>query len=229
MQLLTDELRAEIPALYAQDGVTDTMIHAKFFTPDSNWKWYVAEGQQEDDDFLFFGYVKGHCLEAGYFSLNELESVCGPMGLPIERDLYFEPAPWSEVKRREGLEGRFEGFGTAELSPAFCWQQPLLWQRTTAGLKTNVPWIVRHHSPTGFEIGYTGSGPADLALNAMAALFPMQSEEGVRCFDGSVSREAWLLHQPFKFEFLAAADRNSGRVEWGVIEAWLKKERPNDD
>lgn len=229
MQLLTDELRAGLPALYAQESVTDTLIHAKFFTPDSNWKWYVAEGQQEDDDFLFFGYVKGHCLEAGYFSLNELESVRGPMGLPIERDLYFEPAPWSEVKCREGLEDRPEGLGAAELSPSFGLRQPLLWQRTPAGLKTNVPWIVRHHSPTGFEIGYPGSGPADLALNAMAALFPVQDEKTVACFDGSVSREAWSLHQNFKFQFLARADRNSGRIEWEDIETWLKKEKQNDD
>jgi hypothetical protein len=117
---------------------------------------------------------------------------------------------------------RPEGFSMAELSPAFNWKQPFFWRRTTAGLKTNVRWVVRHHSPTGFEIGYPGSGPADLALNAMAALFPAQDEEAVQCFDGSVSREAWLLHQDFKFAFLATADRNSGRIEWETIEAWLE-------
>lgn len=63
----------------------------------------------------------------------------------------------------------------------------------------------------------------------MAWLFPKQDEDAVKCFDGSVSREAWLLHQNFKFTFLTTADRNSGRIEWETIEAWLKKERPNDD
>ena len=114
MRLLTDELRAQLPALYAQDGATDMTIHARFFTPDSNWTWYVAEGQQEDDDFIFFGYVNGHCLEAGYFSLKELESVRGPWGLPIERDLHFEPAPWSEVKKRERLGDSFEVEGDCD-------------------------------------------------------------------------------------------------------------------
>src|SRR5689334_20152871 len=104
MQLLTDELRAQLPRLYGQEGREDPTIYAKFFTPDSNWTWFVTEGQQEDEDFIFFGWVNGHCLEAGYFSLNELQEARGPMGLPIERDLHFEPAPWSEVKRREGLE-----------------------------------------------------------------------------------------------------------------------------
>lgn len=230
MQLLTDELRAQLPALYAQNGATDMTINAKFFTPDSSWTWYVAEGQQEDDDFIFFGYVNGHDLEAGYFSLKDLESVRGPWGLPIERDLHFEPGPWTEVKRREGLDKGFEGFGLAQLMPVFAKGCPLLWRREEDGtLKTNVTWCVRHHSPTGFEIGYTGSGPADLALNAMAALFPVQGEEAVTCFDGSVSRQAWDLHQKFKSAFLEAADRNSGCIEWETIEAWLQQERGNDD
>jgi len=29
-------------------------------------------------------------LELGYSSLKELKEVAGPMGLPIERDIYFE-------------------------------------------------------------------------------------------------------------------------------------------
>jgi len=108
MKLLTGELRAQLPALYAQEGAIDMMIYAKFFTPDSNWTWFVAEGQEKDGDFLFFGYVNGHCLEAGYFLLSELESNRGPRGLPIERDLHFTPAPWSEVKKRERLEDMAE-------------------------------------------------------------------------------------------------------------------------
>ncbi|MGH9428011.1 MAG: DUF2958 domain-containing protein [Terriglobia bacterium] len=108
MQLLTAELRAQLPTLYAQDNTDNPIVYAKFFTPDSSWTWYVMEGQQEEDGFLFFGYVNGHCLEAGYFMLSQLESVRGPMKLPIERDLHFKPGPWSEVKKRERLEGEVE-------------------------------------------------------------------------------------------------------------------------
>lgn len=107
MQLLTDELRAKLPRLYAQENVPDKMVYLKFFTPDSNWTWYVIEGQPEDDDFIFFGHVYGFEAEWGYFSLSELQSARGPRGLPIERDLYFEPAPWSVVKaRHERIHGR---------------------------------------------------------------------------------------------------------------------------
>ena len=59
MKLLTAELRASLPPLYAQEKMTDPIVHAKFFTPDSNWTWYVTEGEAEEDDFRFFGYVCG--------------------------------------------------------------------------------------------------------------------------------------------------------------------------
>lgn len=104
MQLLTEELRTQLPPLYAQEGNGDPIVHIKFFTPDSNWTWYATGGQAEDDDFRFFGYVNGFEGEWGYFILSELESARGPRGLPIERDLYFTPGPWSEVKKRERLD-----------------------------------------------------------------------------------------------------------------------------
>lgn len=66
MQLLTEELRAQLPGIYAQAENPDPTIYARFFTPDSNWTWFVTEGQQEEDTFICFGYVKGHCLELGH-------------------------------------------------------------------------------------------------------------------------------------------------------------------
>lgn len=101
MRLLTEELRAQLPKLYAQEQVQDKIVHAKFFTPDSSWTWYVIEGEEEEGDIRFFGYVVGMESEWGYFLLSELESARGPRGLPIERDLYFQPAPFSEVRKRE--------------------------------------------------------------------------------------------------------------------------------
>jgi hypothetical protein len=100
MQLLTPELRASLPPLYSQEGNKDPLVHAKFFTPDSSWTWLVTEGNTEEDDFIFFGYVIGHFDEWGYFALSELESVRGPLRLPIERDLHFEQGTLSEVIAR---------------------------------------------------------------------------------------------------------------------------------
>jgi hypothetical protein len=100
MQLLTQELRASLPPLYAQEGNSNPIVHAKFFTPDSNWTWFITEGGTEGEDFIFFGYVIGFEEEWGYSALSELERVRGPLGLPIERDLYFRPGPWREVIAR---------------------------------------------------------------------------------------------------------------------------------
>ena len=108
MKLLTKEMRLKMPPLYSNEDNPDPMVVAKFFTPDSSWTWYVIEGGPETNDngeevdYIFFGYVVGLEKELGYFSLRELESVRGPLGLKIERDLYFKPVLLSEVVRQHG-------------------------------------------------------------------------------------------------------------------------------
>lgn len=97
MKLLTQEIRKNLPALYSQEDVKDSMVWAKFFTPDSTWDWYAIEFDQED---LFFGLVRGFDTELGYFALSDLEENCGPMGLKIERDRYWEPRRLSQVREQ---------------------------------------------------------------------------------------------------------------------------------
>ena len=41
--------------------------------------------------------VVGFEVELGYFALSELNAVWGPFGLPIERDLYYEPKTLVEL------------------------------------------------------------------------------------------------------------------------------------
>ena len=95
MTLLTKKIREDLPKLYANEGNDDAKVIVKFFTPDSNWTWYATEFDGVD---TFFGLVDGQEKELGYFSLSELESVNGPVGLKVERDLWFEPTPLSELK-----------------------------------------------------------------------------------------------------------------------------------
>lgn len=95
MKLLTQKLRKTLPPLYAQDDKGgNAVVYAKYFTPDSNWTWYALEF---DGDDIFFGLVDGHESELGYFSLCELEMTNGPMGLPIERDLWWKPKTLNEI------------------------------------------------------------------------------------------------------------------------------------
>jgi len=93
---MTKELRKKIPPLYAQQNIKDPIVYAKYFMPGSHWTWYVLEFDGKD---TFFGYVDGDYQELGYFSLSELEGIRGPLGLKVERDLYWKPKPLSEVKK----------------------------------------------------------------------------------------------------------------------------------
>jgi|SRR5882724_857719 len=98
MELLTEELRKVLPPLYSQEHNKDPTVHVKFFTPDSNWTWFVTEGSELGGEFIFFGFVQGQAPEWGYFVLSELDAARGPHGLEVERDFYFKPVPFSQVR-----------------------------------------------------------------------------------------------------------------------------------
>ena len=96
MQLLTKALIKVLPDLRETEGQgKEAIAQVKFFCPWSNWTWYGVEYDKEQQ--LFFGLVNGYESEVGYFGLEELQSINGPMGLKIERDLYFDPTPLKEL------------------------------------------------------------------------------------------------------------------------------------
>lgn len=90
-----------IPKFYETENVPldEKMVWLKYFTPDANWTWFVTELDPETNGC--FGYVDGFEGEWGYFNLDELEEVRGPLGLPIERDIHFNPCRFSELKAGE--------------------------------------------------------------------------------------------------------------------------------
>lgn len=92
---MTKEIMKELPMLGSQSENPDPTVIVKFFTAWSHWTWFAYEFDGSD---IFFGFVKGDFDEYGTFSLSELESVRGPMGLKIERDIHFTPKPVSECK-----------------------------------------------------------------------------------------------------------------------------------
>lgn len=102
MKLLTKEIINKLPKRYSQENEKNPMIICKFFDPTGSWSWYAIEGEQEGDDFIFFGLVEGFESELGYFSLHELETckqgLTGMRALPIERDIHFKPCRLSEIR-----------------------------------------------------------------------------------------------------------------------------------
>lgn len=66
---------------------------------------------------------------------------------------------------------------------------------------------VVNHSPTGFEWGYTGSGPTQLALAILV---------------DSLGRELALEHyHAFKTDFIAGLEKKGWRIEEIAIRRWL--------
>lgn len=101
-------------------------------------------------------------------------------------------------------------------------------------VKTNVPHRVEWGSPDGFEFGYGGSGPSDLALNAVEHIIWHLADEGViekpsvyytaeedDVHAGRVSELAFRLAPEFKAKFIAPAPMSGGTVEYEVLKEWV--------
>lgn len=97
-------------------------------------------------------------------------------------------------------------------------------ERSEGIVKCNVPWTAVWHSPDGFEVGYNGSGPADLALNILQQFLPGRE---VLCFKGTkCSSAAAMLHQQFKAEFIATMDKDGGTIQAQRIKDWIRANLP---
>ena len=96
--LFPEHVEKTLPPLYSNENKTpkDTMVQVKFFNAGGMGTWYATEYDAESK--MFFGWVDLGCPELGYFSLEELQSYIGPLGLGIERDILFSPRPLSEIK-----------------------------------------------------------------------------------------------------------------------------------
>ena len=96
MKLLTKEITEKAQKQYDKGSDIDgQMIVAKFFDPMGSWTWYLMN--LADDKDYAWGIVDGHEVEMGSFSMKELASIQLPLGLGIERDIYFEPVKASEL------------------------------------------------------------------------------------------------------------------------------------
>lgn len=71
------------------------------------------------------------------------------------------------------------------------------------------------HSPNGFELGYAGSGPAQLALAILADALK-DDQLAIR------------LHQRFKFDFIASANKNHFEVFREDVLDWAAEQFAKD-
>jgi len=96
MVLLPPELRVLLPAIGETQGLPleKRLVVAKYFLPNSPFRWYVVEGgpvKGAEEDFKFYGLISGIDQAMGYFKLSLLQQIRSPNDLPVERDLYIAP------------------------------------------------------------------------------------------------------------------------------------------
>ncbi len=96
MKLITKVIEKKAQKQYPMGSDMNQMVVAKFFDPCGGWTWYLMNQDPNDTDYLW-GIVKGFEIEVGSFSLNELQSYRGRLGLGIERDRYFTPMKAKDV------------------------------------------------------------------------------------------------------------------------------------
>lgn len=104
------------------------------------------------------------------------------------------------------------------------------------GERVGGPYRLRHanlHSPTGFECGYAGSGPADLAASILADFFNVGTRAVGAAWRGKRLRPARpdverviRLHEHFKAEIISAIQLGRGEkheLTGDQIAEWLCK------
>lgn len=93
MKLMTKaiEKKFEKKPMYSSDGKgLEAEIIVRYFNPYGRGEWLITEAErQPDGDWLMYGYCNLFEWEWGYVLLSDLESIRGPFGLGIERDLYL--------------------------------------------------------------------------------------------------------------------------------------------
>jgi len=116
MKLLTKEIRERLikngrlrqkMAESNAPAEPDFLPVVKLFTPDAGATWLLTEIDPDDEDRAFGLCDLGLGMpELGYLSLSELAALRGPLGLPVERDLYFTPtkpvSAYAEEARAHG-------------------------------------------------------------------------------------------------------------------------------
>src|SRR6202035_3880560 len=98
MELITAEIQARLldngrkqDPVRGTDDEIDFEPVVKLFTPDANCTWLLTELDPEEPDLAFGLCDLGMGFpELGSVRISEIAGARGPLGLPVERDLFFK-------------------------------------------------------------------------------------------------------------------------------------------
>lgn len=118
----------------------------------------------------------------------------------------FGPICWARIQadkswdKADNSGGFYDGFYDGG---------DIILRRVNGYATANVPHAIVRHSPTGFEWGYGGSGPAELALNILYAV--------------TGNKELAMRHyQQFKWDVIAKIPQEGGVIKRDAIFQWLE-------
>ncbi|WPX08199.1 DUF6166 domain-containing protein [Anaerocellum danielii] len=143
-----------------------------------------------------------------------MSSKCKRCGRPLKNPVYIEIGYGKVCAAKMGLLD-YAKVQKNEQEPFIPFNGDIICRRTEHGPEVNIPHRYVKHSPTGFEWGYAGSGPADLALNALAM------------YIGREKAEKNGLYQEFKHEFIETMPYEGGVIKREQVLAWLRKKGYN--
>ena len=117
-RLMTTQLAEALEGypLYSQDGKGKEAVCRAVFALGSV-RWFILEGNREDDDVILFGIVVGLMEdEYGYISLNELSDVeldlsaQGLGKLQVRQQQNFKPVPLKQIQdsRLQEFHGKWK-------------------------------------------------------------------------------------------------------------------------
>jgi hypothetical protein len=114
MKLLTKAIEKQLVENFKANKTRPSRPHdfkpvLKLFVPWGAGTWLATEMDPESRTLFGLAYIGPHAgePELGYFSLDELESIRGPLGLKIERDMHFTAnrtlSEYAAIARQAGV------------------------------------------------------------------------------------------------------------------------------
>lgn len=159
-------------------------------------------------------------------------SECGrPLTDPVSVKRGIGPICWAQ-SLQENNDMQQDTNSTSILIPGIRLESGIILTRHNDGsTMSNVAHVAIHHSPSGFEWGYGGSGPADLALNICEAVLKTLDYKGPRIdlWNGTCFAAAWAMHQDYKSQFIIGIPHEGAVLSWEETADWVQAHTPHDD
>ena len=103
MKLITADIQKKLDKNFAEQNDEDIVL--KLFNPCGGQTWLITQMEPDGDIMWGLADLGFDCVEYGTISMNELKAFKGPLGIGIERDMYFRGGKVSDFSSKRSLAG----------------------------------------------------------------------------------------------------------------------------